>query len=135
MYRDPKQWACVRRLVLEEGGSRRGVSRKMGLNRTTGRKMLAGPQPPAKATLPNGAEEKLRGSARFLTSRRHAIDPIASVGSGARPCFDAGPVTRRFLASRRRSDQWDRCGGDGAEVSTVADWLRGDGWEYARYTT
>jgi hypothetical protein len=30
MYRDPKQWVYVRRLVLEEGGSRRGVSRKTG---------------------------------------------------------------------------------------------------------
>ena len=28
MYRDPKQWAYVRRLVLEKGGSRKGVSRK-----------------------------------------------------------------------------------------------------------
>jgi ribosomal protein S14 len=40
MYRDPKQWAYVRRLVLEEGGSRRGVSRKTGLSRKTVRKML-----------------------------------------------------------------------------------------------
>jgi transposase len=77
MYRDPKQWAYVRRLVLEEGGSRRGVSRKTGLSRKTVRKMLACPQPPAKATLPNGTEEKLRRSAQFLASQRHSIDPTA----------------------------------------------------------
>jgi transposase len=77
MYRDPKQWAYVRRLVLEEGGSRRGVSRKTGLSRKTVRKMLACPQPPAKPAPPNGTEEKLRASAQFLASRRQSIDPIA----------------------------------------------------------
>lgn len=77
MYRDPKQWAYVRRLVLEEGGSRRGVSRKTGLSRKTVRKMLAYRQPPARPTSPSGIEEKLRGSAQFLASRRHSIDPIA----------------------------------------------------------
>jgi hypothetical protein len=77
MYRDPKQWAYIRRLVLEEGGSRRGVSRKTGLSRKTVRKMLACPRPPSKPTLPNGMEEKLLGSARFLAARRHVIDPIA----------------------------------------------------------
>ena len=77
MYRDPQQWAYVRRLVLEEGESRRGVSRKTGLSRKTVRKMLACPQPPARPTPPSGAEEKLRGSAQFLASRRHSIDPIA----------------------------------------------------------
>ena len=77
MYRDPQQWAYVRRLVLEEGGSRRGVSRKTGLSRKTVRKMLACPQPPARPTPPSGTEENLRGSAQFLASRRHSIDPIA----------------------------------------------------------
>jgi hypothetical protein len=33
MYRDPKQWAYIRRLVLEKGGSRRGAARKTGLSR------------------------------------------------------------------------------------------------------
>jgi hypothetical protein len=50
MYRDPKQWAYIRRLVLEEGGSRRGVSRKTGLSRKTVRKMLACPRPPSRPT-------------------------------------------------------------------------------------
>jgi len=77
MYRDPKQWAYIRRLVLKEGGSRRGVSRKTGLSRKTVRKMLACPRPPSKPTLPNDMEEKLLGSARFLAARRHVIDPIA----------------------------------------------------------
>ena len=77
MYRDPKQWAYVRRLVLEKGGSRKGVSRKTGLSRNTVRKMLACPRPPSKPTPPNGAEEKLLGSARCLAARRHSIDPIA----------------------------------------------------------
>jgi DNA invertase Pin-like site-specific DNA recombinase len=46
MYRDPKQWAYIRRLILEKGASRRGVARKTGLSRTTVRKMLASPRPP-----------------------------------------------------------------------------------------
>jgi transposase len=77
MHRDPKQWAYVRRLILKEGASRRGVSRKTGLSRNTVRKMLACPQPPAKPAPPNGTEEKLRGSAQFLASRRQSINPIA----------------------------------------------------------
>lgn len=77
MYRDPKQWAYVRRLVLEKGGSRKGVSRKTGLSRNTVRKMLACPRPPSKPAPPNGTEGKLLGSARFLAARRHSIDPIA----------------------------------------------------------
>jgi transposase len=77
MYRDPEQWAYVRRLVLEKGGSRKGVSRKTGLSRNTVRKMLACPRPPSKRTQPYGTEEKLLGSARFLAARRHSIDPIA----------------------------------------------------------
>jgi hypothetical protein len=76
MYRDPKQWAYVRRLVLEEGGSRRGVSRKTGLSRNV-RKMLACPRPPSKPIPPDGVEEKLLGSARFLAAQRHSVDPIA----------------------------------------------------------
>jgi transposase len=77
MYRDPKQWAYVRRLVLEQGGSRRGVSRKTGLSRKTVRKMLACPRPPSKPIPPGGAKEKLLGSARLLAAQRHSIDPIA----------------------------------------------------------
>ena len=77
MYCDPKQWAYVRRLVLEDGGSRRGVSRKTGLSRKTVRKMLACPRPPSKPTPPNGMEKKLLGSARFLAAQRPSIDPIA----------------------------------------------------------
>jgi len=57
MYRDPKQWAYVRRLVLEKGGSLKGVSRKTGLSRNTVRKMLACPRPPSKPAPPNGMEE------------------------------------------------------------------------------
>jgi hypothetical protein len=70
MYRDPKQWAYIRRLVLEKGGSRKGVSRKTGLSRNTVRKMLACPQPPSKSTPPNGTEEKLLESARSLAAQR-----------------------------------------------------------------
>jgi transposase len=77
MYRDPEQWAYVRRLVLEKGESRKGVSWKTGLSRKTVRKMLACPRPPSKPAPPNGTEEKLLGSARFLAARRHSIDPIA----------------------------------------------------------
>jgi hypothetical protein len=77
MYRDPKQWAYVRRLVLEKGGSRKGVSRKTGLSRNTVRKMLACPQPPSKPTPPNGTEEKLLESVRSLAAQRHSIEPIA----------------------------------------------------------
>ena len=40
MHRDPKQWAYIRRLIMEEGHSRKGVSRMTGLNRTTIRRML-----------------------------------------------------------------------------------------------
>jgi len=40
MHRDPKQWAYIRRLILEEGHSRKGVSRMTGLNRSTIRRML-----------------------------------------------------------------------------------------------
>ena len=51
MYRDPKQWAYIRRLILKKGESRRGVARKTGLSRTTVRKMVASPRPRAKARL------------------------------------------------------------------------------------
>jgi transposase len=78
MYRDPKQWAYVRRLVLEQGASRRGVSRKTGLSRKTVRKMLAHPRPPSNAATPlNGAEQKLLEAARYLAVERHFIDPTA----------------------------------------------------------
>jgi transposase len=77
VYRDPQQWAYVRRLVLEKGGSRKSVSRKTGLSRNTVRKMLACPRPPSKPAPPNGTEEELLGSARFLAAQRHSIDPAA----------------------------------------------------------
>jgi transposase len=77
MYRDSKQWTYVRRLVLEKGGSRRGVARKTGLSRKTVRKMLACPQPPRKATSLNGAEDKLLEAAQSLAATRHSIDPTA----------------------------------------------------------
>lgn len=76
MYRDPKQWTYIRRLILEEGASRRGVSRKTGLSRKTVRKMLAHPQPP-KTTSLNSAEEKLLEAARSLAAARHSIDATA----------------------------------------------------------
>jgi hypothetical protein len=76
MYRDPKQWAYVRRLVLEKGGSLRGVSRKTGLGRKTVRKMLAALEPPPKPTSPNKTQDKLRRSARFLAAQRDSIDLI-----------------------------------------------------------
>ena len=78
MHRDPRQWAYVRRLILEEGASRRGVSRKTGLSRRTVRKMLASPRPPSRAATPlNDAAEKLLEAARFLAAQRHSIDPTA----------------------------------------------------------
>ncbi len=77
MHRDPKQWAYVRRLILEEGASRRGVSRKTGLSRRTVRKMLAYPRPPSRATPLNDATEKLLDAARFLATLRRSIDPTA----------------------------------------------------------
>jgi transposase len=77
MHRDPKQWAYVRRLILEEGSSRRGVSRKTGLSRRTVRKMLAYPRPPSRATPLNDATEKLLDAARFLATQRHSIDPTS----------------------------------------------------------
>jgi hypothetical protein len=40
MHRDPKEWTYVHRLILEEGHSRRGVSRKTSLSRNTIRTML-----------------------------------------------------------------------------------------------
>jgi transposase len=75
MHRDPKQWAYVRRLILEEGASRRGVSRKTGLSRRTVRKMLAYPRPPSRATPLNDKAEKLLEAARFRAAQRHSIDP------------------------------------------------------------
>jgi transposase len=77
MHRDPQQWAYVRRLILEEGASRKGVSRKTGLSRNTVRKMLASPQPPPrKVTSLNGAEERLLEAARFLAvAERQSINP------------------------------------------------------------
>ena len=77
MYRDPKQWAYIRRLILEKGASRRGVARKTGLSRTTVRKMLASPRPPNKASVLSGAEEKLLEAAYSLARRRPSIEQSA----------------------------------------------------------
>ena len=142
MYRDPKQWAYVRRLVLEEGGSRRGVSRKTGLSRKTVRKMLECPRPPSKPIPPDGAEEKLLRSARFLAAQRHSIDPIAYrrralyLWARARDLvLQAGPATGRLSAPRyRRNHRWDHCK-DNTEVSPDNNRLLGGGREYARYRT
>jgi transposase len=75
MHRDPKQWAHVRRLILEEGQSRRGMSRKTGLSRNTIRKMLRSPQPPHRALPPNSVDRKLIESAYFLTAEHLSTDP------------------------------------------------------------
>jgi transposase len=75
MHRDPKQWAYVRRLILEEGHSRRGVSRKTGLSRSTVRKMLKSPQPPHRTLPPDNVDRKLIESAHFLAAERLLTDP------------------------------------------------------------
>jgi transposase len=77
MHRDPKQWAYVRRLILAEGQSRRGVSRKTGLSRNTIRKMLKSPQPPHRAVPPTSVDRKLIESAYFLAAERLSTDPSA----------------------------------------------------------
>src|SRR5215469_12497763 len=77
MYRDPKQWAYIRRLILEKGTSRRGVARQTGLSRKTVRKMLASPRPPNKASVLSGAEEKLLEAAYSLAGRRPSIEQSA----------------------------------------------------------
>ena len=77
MHRDPKQWAYIRRLILEKGASRRGVARKTGLSRTTVRKMLASPRPPNKASVLSAAEEKLLEAAYSLAGRRPSIEQSA----------------------------------------------------------
>jgi transposase len=75
MYRDPKQWAYIRRLILEEGHSRKGVARKTGLSRQTIRKMLKSPRPPREAPPPESAEHKLLEAAQILAAERFSIDP------------------------------------------------------------
>src|ERR1700752_4672539 len=75
MYRDPKQWAYVRRLILEEGHSRRGVARKTGLSRSTVRKMLKSPQPPHRTLPPDNVDRKLIESAHFLAAERLLTGP------------------------------------------------------------
>ena len=77
MHRDPKQWAYVRRLILEEGQSRRGVSRNTGLSRNTIRKMLKSPQPPHRALPPNSMDRELIDWAHFLAAERLSTDPSA----------------------------------------------------------
>jgi hypothetical protein len=77
MYRDPKQWAHVRRLILQQGASRRGVSRKTGLSRNTVRKMLACPEPPSRIAPQIAAKEALLGAARSLAAARQSLDPAA----------------------------------------------------------
>src|SRR3954454_17426160 len=74
MYRDPKQWAYIRRLIIEEGHSRKGVSRMTGLNRTTIRRMLKSPQPP-QPRVPDSADQKLLKAAQILAGERNSIDP------------------------------------------------------------
>ena len=74
MYRDPKQWTYIRRLILEEGHSRRGVSRKTGLNRKTIRKMLKSPRPPRGMVPPETADQKLLEAAQLLAAKRLLID-------------------------------------------------------------
>src|SRR4051812_15882143 len=66
MYRDPKQWAYIRRLIIEEGHSRKGVSRMTGLNRTTIRRMLKSSQPP-QPRVPDSADQKLLKAAQILS--------------------------------------------------------------------
>jgi transposase len=75
MYRDPQQWAYVRRLILDKGRSRKEVSRKTGISRTTIRKMLKSPQPPREEPLPESADKKLFQAVQSLAASRHLIDP------------------------------------------------------------
>src|SRR5215469_1257164 len=75
MYRDPKQWTYVRRLILEEGQSRKGVSRRTGISRNTIRKMLKSPRPPREAPPPESAEQKLLQAAQTLAAERFLINP------------------------------------------------------------
>lgn len=75
MYRDPKQWTYIRRLILEEGHSLKGVSRKTGLSRSTIRKMLKSPRPPREAPPPESGEHKLLQAAQTLAAERFLIDP------------------------------------------------------------
>jgi hypothetical protein len=74
MHRDPKQWAYIRRLIMEEGHSRKGVSRMTGLNRTTIRRMLKSPQPP-QPRVPDSADQRLLKAAQILAGERNSIDP------------------------------------------------------------
>jgi transposase len=77
MHRDPKRWTYVRHLILEEGHSRRGVSRQTGLSRNTIRKMLKSPRPPGAVLPPESADRKLLEAAQFLAAERLSIDPSA----------------------------------------------------------
>ena len=73
MYRDPQQWTYVRRLILEEGRSRKGVSRQTGICRNTIRKMLKSPQPPRQVSL-ESADKKLLQVAQLLAASRRSIN-------------------------------------------------------------
>jgi transposase len=75
LYRDPTQWAYIRRLVLDKGESLRSVSRKTGLSRPTVRKMLARPRP-SKAGPPNGVVEDLLEAAQSLAAERNSSNPV-----------------------------------------------------------
>src|SRR5215469_18919595 len=75
MYRDPTQWTYVRRLILEEGYSSKGVSRKTGLSRNTIRKMLKSPRPPREPPPPESTEQRLLEAAQILAAERFLIDP------------------------------------------------------------
>src|ERR1051325_1155235 len=58
MYRDPRQWTYIRKLVLEDGYTCRGLARDTGISRKTIRKMLASPHPPCPPPPPKGSEEE-----------------------------------------------------------------------------
>jgi transposase len=75
MYRDPKQWTYIHRLILEKGHSRKRVARETGLNRKTIRKMLKSPRPPREAPPPESAEQKLLEAAQSLAAKSFSSDP------------------------------------------------------------
>ena len=74
MYRDLKQWTYIRRLVLEEGHTRRGLARETGLSRKTIRKMLISAEPPCPPPPLKGTEEKLLQAACRLSADREVVE-------------------------------------------------------------
>src|SRR5215467_7061864 len=115
MYRDPKQWTYVRRLILEEGQSRKGVSRRTGISRNTIRKMLKSPRPPREAPPPESAEQKLLEAAQILATERFLIDPS---GHRRRTLYLWGRARDLLL-------KLDRCRG-AALVREIAKLISGD---------